>query len=273
MPKDGLFGPVSTGVAITDAARAYGYATTTLTVPDDPEDMPRVKRQLRRLRVQGLVVIRSTTGIEAMTRPLLEEFPASVITGSQLGYHETGVQISQRQAAREVTDHLFDVGCRSVAHVSGPEDWYDALERSLGWGDSVAAHGASATCTVVKAGSWGSEAAYHAASLLFRDGPKPDAVFAANDLVALGVTRAARESGMRLPEQFAVAGFDNIAGSADFQPPLTSVEQPFTAAGRSAVEMLLARIRGETAGVVTYQPLLVIRESTSGFSVRVGEDA
>ena len=101
---------------------------------------------------------------------------------------------------------------------------------------------------------------------LFSDESRPDGIFAANDLLALGVLRAAKDAGLDAPRQVAVAGFDNIAGSAYFQPALTSVEQPFAEAGRSSVDMLLSAIRGESGGVVTYTPRVVIRASTSDFA-------
>jgi len=262
MPRDGLFGPVSLGVAITDAARAVGYATTNVAVPQEPDMMTGVIRELHRLRVEGLVIVHSTTGVDAMTQALFSEFPVSVISGGELAPGQTGVCIAQRTAARQVCQHLFDVGCTRVAHVAGPDDWYDARERVTGWKEAVAGRDG---CALVRADSWGSEAAYVVSKSLFSGESRPDGIFAANDLLALGVLRAAKEAGLDLPRQVAVAGFDNIAGSAYFQPALTSVEQPFAEAGRSSVDMLLAAIHGDSGGVVTYTPRIVTRASTSEF--------
>lgn len=263
MPREGLFGPVSTGVAITEAARASGFATTMVPVPESHDGVLRMVRQLRKLHVRGLVIIRSTKRVDELTRPLAEEFPVSTITGDMLSAGQIGVHLGQREAARAVVEHLFDVGCRSVAHVAGPDDWFDAHQRVLGWQDAVDGRD---NCRLVRVESWGSEAAFDAALSLFEDGVRPDGVFAANDLIALGVMRAAKQVGLSLPADLAVAGFDNIAGSAYFQPPLTSVEQPFAEAGRSAVDMLLAEFRGEVPGIVTYQPRLVVRASTADFA-------
>jgi len=265
MPRDGLFGPVSLGVAITDAARAVGYATTNVAVPQDPDMMTEVIRELHRLRVEGLVIVHSTTGVDAMMQALFSDFPVSIISGGELAPGQTGVCIAQRTAAHQVSQHLFDVGCTRVAHVAGPDDWYDAHERVTGWKEVVAGREG---CALLRADSWGSEAAYVVTKSLFSGESRPDGIFAANDLIALGVLRAAKEAGLDPPRQVAVAGFDNIAGSAYFQPALTSVEQPFAEAGRSSVDMLLSAIRGDSGGVVTYTPRIVTRASTSEFKGR-----
>lgn len=262
MPRDGLFGPVSTGVAIADAARASGYATTQVAVPEDLELIKGITAQLRRLRVDGLIIVRSTVGLDSVTHALSQEFPVAVITGAPLESPECGVHVSHRESSREVVEHLFAVGCRSVAHLAGPSDWFDARERALGWEEAVRGRG---DCELVQTGSWGSEAGYEAAKLLLRGDRRPDGIFAANDLIALGAIRAARELAIDLPTDLAIAGFDAIAGSEFFQPALTSVVQPFEEAGRSSVDLLISVLRGEEPQVVSYRPRLVIRESTSGF--------
>ena len=75
-------------------------------------------------------------------------------------------------------------------------------------------------------------------------GDLPDAVFAANDQLALGLLHAFTEAGVRVPEQISVVGFDDIAGSAHFSPPLTTVRQEFATLGRSCLRMLHAAIAG-----------------------------
>lgn len=261
-PRDALFGPVSTTTSITDAAREAGFATTQVAVPEDPKEIAAIVLQLRRLRVDSLVILRSTDELEAATRPLLGSFRVSTITGGALEDGLVGVQIGHREAARNVTQHLLDLGCRRVAHIAGPSNWYDARERALGWREALESR---PFCPLVKAESWGVDEGYLAARSLLESPDRPDAIFAANDMVALGTFRAARDLGLRVPQDLAVAGFDDIACSAHLSAPLTTVAQPFDEAGRISVEQLLALMRGESLHPETLVPQLIERESSLGF--------
>ena len=113
-----------------------------------------------------------------------------------------------------------------------------------------------------QAGRWGAEQL-----LGLPRKQRPDAVFAANDLVALGVLQALTLAGVRVPDDIAIVGYDDIEFAASAAIPLSSVRQPAREMGRTAAEILLARIGG-TAGAdvgnVVYLPELVVRASTEG---------
>ncbi len=111
-------------------------------------------------------------------------------------------------------------------------------------------------------GDWSARSGYQLGRRLAED-TEVSAVFVANDQMALGVLRALREAGRRVPEDVSVAGFDDIPESAYFWPPLTTVRQDFGAVGRHAFHMLLDRMAGaEPEARRLIEPELVVREST-----------
>ena len=99
----------------------------------------------------------------------------------------------------------------------------------------------------------------------------PTAIFAANDQLALGLFHAFTEAGVRVPQDVSVVGFDDIAGSAHFSPPLTTVRQEFADLGRACLRMLRAAIAGEPVGAEVIEPHLVVRASTA--AARTGRGA
>jgi DNA-binding LacI/PurR family transcriptional regulator len=112
-------------------------------------------------------------------------------------------------------------------------------------------------------GDWSARSGYQLGRDLARD-PEVSAVFVANDQMALGVLRALREAGRRVPEDVSVAGFDDIPEAAYFWPPLTTVRQDFHEVGRHAFHLLLDRMAGaESDARRLVEPELIVRESTA----------
>jgi DNA-binding LacI/PurR family transcriptional regulator len=172
------------------------------------------------------------------------------------------VDTDQAQGARVATEHLLALGHETVWHISGPADSYSAARREQAWRETLEAAGAPVP--EVLPGDWSTSAGYeHGRAIASR--PEITAVFAANDQMALGVLRALHEAGRRVPEDVSVVGFDDMAESDSFWPPLTTVHQEFEAIGRRAVELLIAEIEGRPEPVTsTVLPTrLVVRSSTA----------
>ncbi|REJ06839.1 LacI family transcriptional regulator, partial [Microbacterium bovistercoris] len=133
---------------------------------------------------------------------------------------------------------------------------YAAAERERGWRDALAAAGVEAPA--VARGDWSAASGHAQAAQL----AGATAIFAANDQMALGLLRALREAGRRVPEDVAVIGFDDVADAADYSPPLTTVRQDFDALGEQAVRALVAGIEGDDASEPRLAtPELVLRAS------------
>ncbi|MCJ7435748.1 MAG: LacI family transcriptional regulator [Anaerolineales bacterium] len=172
------------------------------------------------------------------------------------------------QGAVMAIQHLLDCGRKKIGHVSGPLDWWEAQERKRGWCETLKSAGFDASEQRCAEGNWSSSSGEQAFIQLLESFPDMDAVFVANDQMALSVLREACRRGIKIPEQLAVVGFDNIPESAYFYPSLTTISQDLQLLGgqalQSVVEMIQARQGNQSviAQSKFIQPTLVVRESS-----------
>jgi DNA-binding LacI/PurR family transcriptional regulator len=179
------------------------------------------------------------------------------------------VAVNQVEGARLATRHLLDLGHSTVRHVAGPSDWLEAEGRVRGWRDIL--EEAGAPVPKLLHGDWSPRSGYEAGRQLAetarrRTGHPFDAVFVANDQMALGMLRAFGEAGIRVPDDVSLVGFDDIPEAEFFSPPLSTVRQDFTEVGRRSIDMLLAEIengahRGDGRQAIV-PPELVVRASS-----------
>jgi len=148
--------------------------------------------------------------------------------------------VDSREAARAVVDYLLGRGHRRIAMLAGTGG--PQCVRVEGYREAMAAAGASASVTITEAFS--EEAGFAAAQTILDSDARPTAIFAANDLMAIGVMRAARERNLSIPDDLAVVGFDDISPASLVSPPLTTVSQFQAHMGKRAAEVLLERLRG-----------------------------
>jgi DNA-binding LacI/PurR family transcriptional regulator len=172
------------------------------------------------------------------------------------------VAIDQRHGARLATQHLLDLGHRTVWHVGGPLDWTEAEQRVEGWSETLARAGSDVPPAA--RGDWSSRSGYEI-GLELADQDEVTAVFAANDQIALGVLRAFHERGIDVPRERSVVGFDDIPEAEFFVPGLTTVRQNFDAVGRRGLERLIRLIEGGSRRrrVTLIEPELIVRSSTA----------
>ena len=175
------------------------------------------------------------------------------------------VVVDDYEAAFALTEYLIGSGYRNIAHLSGPKSLLISRLRMQGYRDALKKHRLSAPKGGVLFGGLEEEDGKTEGARLLSLSPRPDAVFAVNDPVALGVYQACKEGGVRIPQDLAVAGFSDNPISALLNPPLTSVSQPAYEIGVTAAKLLLAQIReGKPAksGFAVCRTRLIIREST-----------
>jgi len=166
------------------------------------------------------------------------------------------------RGGRSATQHLIDLGHRRIAMIAGPGHAY-CRARQAGFTSAMTAAGLDAG-TVVVAGLTREDGCEAARGLLA--GPdRPTAIFASNDLQALGVYQAAREAGLGIPQDLSVVGFDDLPVVAWMDPPLTTVHQPLTEMAIAATELALSLGRGEKApqSGVEIATRLAVRGSTA----------
>jgi LacI family transcriptional regulator len=179
------------------------------------------------------------------------------------------VSIDNYKGGCMATQYLLDQGYRSIGHITGPLDWWESHRRMAGWRDKLAQANLPISDQHWVEGDWTSASGDRGIKKLIKQFPGMDAVFVANDQMALGVLKGAHEIGLKIPNQLGVIGFDGIPESAYFWPPLTTIHQDQYQLGCTAVEELINIIDRHHHGEPTYQtkrlliqPELVVRSST-----------
>ncbi|WP_374117125.1 LacI family DNA-binding transcriptional regulator [Streptomyces sp. RKAG293] len=268
-----LFGPASTVAGLAESARAEGYMVSTVSGRAlSRHSLTEALEHLGEWGVEGAVVITPQREAAAALFELRHPFPVVTVEGGH-DLEIPSVSVDQHLGARLVTDHLLGCGHRTVWHVAGPQDWLEAAARMAGW--RAALHEAGADVPPPLIGDWSPLSGYRAGQELAgrvgrrgAGGSDLTAVFASNDQMALGIMRAFREAGVRIPVDVAVAGFDDIPEAEFFAPPLTTVRQDFAAVGRASIRLLLDRIEGGDRDRTTIphhviEPQLIVRGSTT----------
>ena len=213
--------------------------------------------------VDGLIAVAPSTGIARAAVRAARGVPMVVVAdGFAPSEHIHVVSVDQGLGAGMAVRHLAGRGRSRIAHIAGPGDWFDARARAAGRRAALEDSGLEAVDPVE--GTWGPQSGYRAGVELLtgRAGQAPDAVFCANDLMALGLLAAARDLGARVPEDLAVVGYDDTAGAGFFSPPLTTLGQPFDELGRLCLEALLEGLGGAAGRLHSISPTLRVRRSS-----------
>lgn len=260
-----FFSEVIRGIDI--AARARGYHILVSSSHDDAQEMSAVLRALRG-RVDGLIVMSPDVELGPLSRALTADTPA-VLLNSATNARPT-IRIDNYSGARGMTDHLIALGHRHIAFITGPERNADAAERRRGYRDAIDATTSAKRAPIEIEGDFTEESGYRAVPRLLAMKPRPTAIFAANDAMAIGALRALREAHVAIPDEMALAGFDDIPMARYLTPQLTTVRVDIAELGRRAVEYLADSLAGGSAakkhGVIP--TTLVVRESCSAPSQR-----
>jgi DNA-binding LacI/PurR family transcriptional regulator len=257
------YGTASLLVGVEKAVRDAGYALRVVnTVDGDPDGIAGSVTSLLEQGVDGIVVSEPIVEGEV---PLKVDVPV-LFLGAPPAFTSArtlSVGVGAHELARAATDHLLDLGHTTVHHLAGPRRWYASKDRTEGWRAALAARGAYEPPVIE--GDWSPESGYEAGRRLAADS-RVSAVFAAGDEMAIGVIHALRVAGRGVPEDISVVGFDGNPVFAYVTPPLTTVRQPFDAAAREGITLLVHAIEEpHTEPPAASEPLveLVVRGSTA----------
>ncbi len=176
------------------------------------------------------------------------------------------IEIDSRAGFARLVKHLVERGHTRIGYIGAPKKFTLQRDRFAGYVDGLRAANIPFDEALVGVGDLTRAGGYHAAQTLLALPNPPTAILGANDLTADGVLRAARERGIVVGRELAVAGYDGTEVSEHTQPPLTTLKQPVYDTARNLVKMLIALIQGETLAEpqIVLQPELIIRESTGG---------
>ena len=171
--------------------------------------------------------------------------------------------------ARMAVEHLLAQGRKKIGHISGPLDWWEARQRKTGWETTLANAGLEVNDRMWTQGNWSPKSGRSAFLELIAKFPEMDGIFVGNDQMALSVLQSSLEIGKRVPQDLSVVGFDGIADSEFYCPPLSTISQNQDELGRIAVaelvsqtEKKLSERRTVEPKYITIQPELIIRKSS-----------
>jgi len=167
-----------------------------------------------------------------------------------------------RYGAEIATQHLIDLGHRRIGYINGMEGWLEAQDRFSGYREVLLRNGLPVDEALIRQGDWGVESGYRATAELLALAERPTAIFAANDIMALGAIYALQDAGLKIPQDIAVVGYDDRDFASWIRPALTTVRMPSYEMGQAAARLLLEQISGEVLEDATQIPgKLIIRES------------
>lgn len=267
-------GPSRTLSGITAQADALGYDLLLHELPtfDTAEIEPFLNTMVAR-QIDGIIVAVPEIGDNRQW--LLEHLSELRVPLVFLTMHpQPGlpiVSVDNYQGGRLATEHLLAQGYRHVGHIAGPLSWWEAQQRKAGWADALAAAGLAVDDSMWVEGNWSSKSGELAAYQLLDRFQDMDAVFVANDQMALSLMAVARRRGRSVPGDLAVVGFDGMPEAAYFCPSLTTVQQDLYQLGCQAVRQLVGVIEAQRSPnnhqehqALWIEPQLVVRESSAG---------
>ncbi|QSO47251.1 LacI family DNA-binding transcriptional regulator [Alicyclobacillus mengziensis] len=214
-------------------------------------------------RVDGVIVLAPDVDDEVIVQSAGADLPVVVLDRELTDEFVYSVRVDNEQGGYQVTRHLLEVGNRRVVFVSGPADSLDAEHRYRGYVKAMNEFSAPVSKRFDYNGQFTEQGGYTVGKVMSALPELPDAVFASNDEMALGILRAFEEKGIRVPDDVALAGFDNIRIAEYVRPSLTTVQQPMYEMGAVAAQLLFQALSGsKTLGSVRLATNLVVRQSS-----------
>lgn len=241
-------------------ASAAGFQLLLSNMHADPEQAARALAAMRG-RVDGLLVMAPHVDPAFLEASIPVRSPAVFLNTAGDG-ERSSIGIDNDAGSHALVRHLVEHGRRLIVHVAGPRGNVDAEERRSGFLAAMGALGLAGEASVME-GDFDERSGAAAVQALLRGPGPPDAIYAANDAMAIGCLLALREAGAPVPDRVAVAGFDDIPAARYVSPALTTVRVDIAALGERAIAMLV-RAMASRAGAERERvtPELVVRDST-----------
>lgn len=247
---------------IQDTLKPAGYLSFILNTNDDPDIEIESINMLNNRQIDGILFVaiwdRSPEMVEQMTTK-----PHIFIHRHFDSYADNCVAVDERWGARLAVSHLANLGHRRIAFINGPADWDAAIYRHKGYQEELKARGLPYDPHLVTGGGWEYEDGRRGVELFLEKGMSFSAVFAGNDLIAMGAIHALQDRGLRVPQDVAVVGYDNREFTGFARPSISTVVLPAYEMGQASARILLSMMKGElkSSKVVKVRGQLLVRES------------
>lgn len=257
-----FFAEVAKGVEI--AAHLYGYNTILCNLSYDSPKESTYVTMLRQRWVDGVIYSGMGKNMKEILSLAEQKIPVVVVDKPIKGVPFSSVIIDNEKGAYEATHHLVELGHKRIAHITGLRELPNTPYRQQGYKKCLLEAGLSYEEQLAVRGDYTAEGGYQAVPKLLALGERPTAIFADNDLMAIGAIRALQDRGLRVPEDVAVIGFDDIPVAAFMEPPLSTIRQPMHEMGKLGLEILVKTLKGEITELqeIILDTKLIVRSST-----------
>jgi DNA-binding LacI/PurR family transcriptional regulator len=267
----GYFGPTSILKGVEQKTNELGFSLLLSLIDDfEPSRINDIMDNLLSRQVDG--IIWAVPGNDSMVGQLSSRFKhvtvPVVFVNKSKSDDDIVVDLDNQYGGRLATEHLIEQGYHCVGIITGPCDWWEAQKRQDGWREVMGERDVPDLEMLEVVGDWSASSGEVGLRQLLAKSPQIDAVFASNDQMALGALQAARDMGIRVPDDLGIVGFDDISEAAYFYPPLTTIRQDAETLGAMAVDQMCNIIRAREAGevykpdVIWAKPRLIVRDSS-----------
>lgn len=250
---------------VEDVAQSAGYSVVLCNSDEDPAKEGRYVSVALSEQMAGVII--SPSGRATHINRLVDSRVPVVVIDRQLRNAQVDtVLVDNEHGAELATGHLLESGYRQIACITGPRRLSTAVQRLQGYQHALAAAGLPLDENLVRFADFRTGGGYQAMSSLLAGTPRPDAVFAGNNLMTVGAVECLVDSRIAMPDEMGVVGFDDVPWATLVRPSLTTVAQPTYELGRAAAELLVDRIATpeRPPSTVTLHTKLNVRESSTG---------
>jgi LacI family transcriptional regulator len=259
-----IFPPMVRGIESALAPRGYSAVIVNTDGSDELERL--LVDSLLQRQADGLIFATGHSEHSSAADAYQRGVKAVMVNRDARGVPFPAVVGDDAAGIREALDHLAALGHRRVLHLAGPDTFSTGTIRAGAFVARCAELGLEGTVASAEAYSV-DEGSRLTSAVLMRPGPRPTAIVAGNDLMALGAYHALRAHDLRCPEDVSVVGFNDMPFAGDFQPPMTTIRVPHFDLGAEAARLLLDQLDAETAGITPVRIMLpvhlVVRGSTA----------
>jgi DNA-binding LacI/PurR family transcriptional regulator len=250
--------------SIEDRGHELGFSVVMCNTDNEPEKEAQYLKWLQRKSVDGIIL---GTGIQndvTLNELIEQKIPTALIARDMPSLSVDTVLVDDFVGGYKATSHLISLGHQDIAFIVGNLNNLSEKERLRGYKQALQEAEVKVDEKNIVSGNLSIEDAKGTMKDLLKSAKRPTAVFALNDLLAIGAIQGAKECGLSIPDDLSVVGFDNTILATINDPPLTTIAQPIQDMGRQVIDLLIQEIEGKKAAKrrVVLLPELVVRKTT-----------
>lgn len=250
---------------VEDAASEHGFHVILCNTDEDPAKEATYLNLLLQRRVDGIIIAPATNDPQRLTALKRQQTACVLIDRRVDGFKADMVYGDSGEGARLLMEHLIALGHRAIALINGPATISPACDRAAGYRAALTAQGLPVDDNLILSGDFKQSSGYQLARQLLAREPRPTAIFAANNFIAVGVLQALSEAGVRLPDDMSLVCIDDVPHASAVDPFLTVAAQPAYEMGATAARLLMERLaarRNLRPRTVVLPPEVIIRRSS-----------